>query len=212
MDIQALMDSDFFKWIVIPFLIFLARVCDVSLGTIRIMFVSRGDKLIAPILGFFEVIIWLLAIGQIMKNLSNPFCYLAYGFGFAFGNFIGIIIEEKMALGKHIIRIITQKGACELTNALRSSDFGVTDISAEGSRGNVRVIYTIIERSDLERVAAIIDKYNPKAFYTIEDIRAVRAGIFPGQQGFFARLFGKSTKKDRRFRVIRQIMRQRKGK
>jgi len=206
------MDSDLFTWIVIPFLIFLARVCDVSLGTIRIMFVSRGNKLAAPILGFFEVIIWLVAIGQIMQNLSNPFCYLAYGFGFAFGNFIGINIEEKMALGKYIIRIITKKDASDLISAMRRKGFGVTDIPAEGARGPVQVIYTIIKRADLDRVTAIIERKNPKAFYTIEDIRAVKEGIFPGQPNFISRFFRTPVKKVRRFRVIRRITRQRKGK
>ena len=80
---MSIMDSELFKWVLLPLLIVIARVIDVSIGTIRIVFVSRGHKIIAPVLGFFEVLIWLLAIGQIMRNLSNFMCYIAYGTGFA---------------------------------------------------------------------------------------------------------------------------------
>ncbi|HER42916.1 MAG TPA: hypothetical protein ENO08_00460, partial [Candidatus Eisenbacteria bacterium] len=86
---MTFIDSELFKWVVLPLLIILARVIDVTIGTIRIVFVSRGHKVIAPILGFFEVLIWLLAIGQIMRNLSNFMCYIAYGTGFALGTYMG---------------------------------------------------------------------------------------------------------------------------
>jgi uncharacterized protein YebE (UPF0316 family) len=92
MDNGILSNFGLYTWIVLPLLIFLARVVDVSMGTIRVIFVSRGLKYLAPVVGFFEVLIWLLAIGQIMKNLSSPLCYVAYAGGFAAGNYIGIVI------------------------------------------------------------------------------------------------------------------------
>ncbi len=134
-----LLDSNIFTWIILPLLIFIARVCDVTLGTVRIIFVSRGNKLIAPLLGFIEISIWLLAIRQIMQNLSNPFCYVAYALGFAFGNFVGIYIEEKAAFGKVVIRSITKTDASVLIDALRRKGFGVTNVHAEGSTGKVNV-------------------------------------------------------------------------
>ena len=101
--IIAALDFDVYAWIIIPFLIFLARVADVSIGTIRLIFISKGLKYLAPVVGFFEILIWLMAIGQIMKNLSNPICYIAYAGGFATGNFVGICIAEKLSLTAALI-------------------------------------------------------------------------------------------------------------
>ena len=108
MEAIFLSDSWVFTWVVLPVLIFLARIMDVSIGTLRLIFVSRGYKYYAPMLGFFEVIIWLLAIGQIMQHLDNFLCYLAYGLGFATGNYIGIYLDEKLSLGTVLIRIVSK--------------------------------------------------------------------------------------------------------
>ena len=95
---DALTFTPFFAWVVLPLLIFFARICDVTLGTIRVIFISKGFKYIAPCIGFFEVIIWLLAIGQVMNNITNVASYIAYGAGFATGTFVGMAIEEKLSL------------------------------------------------------------------------------------------------------------------
>ncbi len=178
MDLSVFYHSEIFKLIVIPLLIFLARICDVTLDTARIIYVSRGMKFLAPIIGFFEVLIWLLSITQIMNNLTNVVYYIAYAGGFAMGNFIGIYIEEKMAIGTVIIRIITQKAAADLVEYLKCDGYGVTYIDAYGTLGPVKVVYTIIKRRDVSRVIDIIRKFNPAAFFTIEDIRSVREGVF----------------------------------
>ena len=136
MSLDTLFDSGVFNWIILPLLIFCARILDVSLGTIRISFVSKGLKYLASLIGFVEVIIWLLAIRVIMQNLNNAVCYIAYGAGFAMGTFIGLQIEKKLALGNAIIRIVTQKDATELINSLRSQGFGVTSIDAVGEKFN----------------------------------------------------------------------------
>ena len=96
---MAFFGSEIFTFIILPILIFIARVCDVSIGTMRIIFISRGAKILAPLLGFFEILIWLVAIGKVMQNLDNIACYVAYAGGFATGNFVGIRIEEKLAMG-----------------------------------------------------------------------------------------------------------------
>jgi uncharacterized protein YebE (UPF0316 family) len=176
---MTLIDSELFKWVVLPFFIMLARVIDVSIGTIRIVFVSRGHKVIAPILGFFEVLIWLLAIGQIMRNLSNVMCYIAYGAGFALGTYVGLIIEEKLAIGILLVRIITHKDSSELIEALKKADYGVTSVPAYGTSGKVDIIFTLIRRSAISDVMRIIERFNPRAFYSIESVKAVREGIFP---------------------------------
>ena len=177
-------DSEFFTLIIIPLLIFLARVADVSLGTIRVIFVSKGLKYLAPIVGFFEVLIWLLAIGQIMHNLTNYFCYIAYAAGFATGNYVGMIIAEKLSLGIVLLRVITQKNADELIQSLSSEKYGVTFIDGCGTQGKVNVIFTIVPRKEISKVIALIKKFNPKAFYTIEDVDFVEKGIFPAKKNW----------------------------
>ena len=111
MDFSEILNNDFFTWVLLPILIFISRVLDVSLGTMRLIFVSKGYKLLAPVLGFFEVLIWLVAIGQIMQHLDNIFCYLAYGLGFATGNFVGIYLEEKMSIGTVINELPRRRAA-----------------------------------------------------------------------------------------------------
>ncbi|MEN8192144.1 MAG: DUF2179 domain-containing protein [Bacteroidota bacterium] len=162
-----------FNYIGIPILITLAKIIDVSLGTLRIILVSKGARKLAPVLGFIEVLIWIIAIGQVMKNLTNPINYIAYAFGFALGNYVGILIEQKLALGNVIIRIITRHDATELINYLQSNDIGVTVIPAEGTFGPVHLIFSVLKRSKIIQVIDIIKKFNPKAFYSIEDVRYV---------------------------------------
>jgi len=179
MDIAAIYHSEIFKFVILPALIFMARICDVTLDTLRIIYVSRGMKFAAPMIGFFEVLIWLMAISQIFQNLSNPVCYVAYAGGFAMGNFIGIILEEKMAIGTVVIRIITQKEAMQLIEVLKTNRYGVTHVDAQGVMGPVKIIFTIVKRKDIDRVLEIVRTCNPQAFFTIEDVRSVRRGVFP---------------------------------
>jgi uncharacterized protein YebE (UPF0316 family) len=184
-----LLNSELFAWIVLPLLIFIARVADVSLGTVRVIFVSRGLKYLAPIVGFFEIIIWLLAIGQIMQNLTNPICYIAYAGGFAAGNYIGIWIAEKLSLGIALIRVITSKDASELVQYLKTAEYGVTSVDAKGSAGKVQVVFTIVPRSEVASVVNLIKQFNPKAFYTIEEVGFVEEGIFPARKTWLNNLF-----------------------
>lgn len=175
---SSFFDSDFFSYALLPVLIFLARICDVSIGTMRIIFVSKGKKNIAPILGFFEVLIWITAISKIMQNLDNYVNYIAYAGGFATGNFIGMIIEERLAMGILMIRIFAHERGPELVAILNGNGYGATDVEAHGARQKVHLIYTIVHRNELERVLEVINNFNPKAFYTIEDVRSVNEGIF----------------------------------
>jgi Uncharacterized protein conserved in bacteria len=176
---EPLLSSPYFTYLVLPILIFCARICDVTFGTIRIILVSKGIKRIAPILGFIEVFIWILAISQIMANLNNWVCYFAYAAGFATGNYVGMIIEERLAMGTLILRIMISGTAEELVKALNKEDFGATTLHAEGSHGKVDLVYTIVNRKDLSRVEDIIKGFNPNAFYSIEEVKKVNKGVFP---------------------------------
>ena len=183
------LNSELFAWVVLPLLIFIARVADVSLGTVRVIFVARGLKYLAPFVGFFEIIIWLMAIGQIMQNLSNPICYIAYAGGFAMGNYIGILIAEKLSLGVVLIRVITSKEASELLEYLKTAEYGVTSVDAQGSSGKVQVVFTIVRRREVASVVNLIKQFNPKAFYTIEEVGFVEEGIFPARKTWLGNVF-----------------------
>jgi len=174
-----LANSAVYTWIVLPFLIFFARIADVSLGTVRVIFVSRGFKYLAPLVGFFEILIWLLAIGQIMRNLSNPACYIAYAGGFGMGNYVGIRIAEKLSLGVVLIRVVTKKDALSLVECLKAEDYGVTSVDGHGTSGEVKVIFTIVQRREARSVIDLIKRFNPQAFYSIEEVGFVEKGIFP---------------------------------
>jgi uncharacterized protein YebE (UPF0316 family) len=171
------MAFDFWGIIIVPILIFLARICDVSIGTVRIIFVSKGYRYLAPLLGFFEVFIWLLAMAKIMQNIDRWYYFLAYCTGFATGNFIGIILEERIAIGHVALRVISRVPADQLITQLKDAGYGVTFHTAQGSTGTVDVVYTIVKRSEIQTLARLINEFNPKAFYTIEEVRAVNEGI-----------------------------------
>jgi len=167
------MDTWYFDYLILPFLIFLARIVDVSMDTIRLIFIARGFKKIAPIIGFFQVLVWIITITRIMANLDNWTCYIAYSAGFATGNFTGMILEEKLALRVEMIRIITQRRADNLIAALKKDGFAVTTVNATGSFGDVSILYVVVSRKHIRQVLELIRQYNPRAFYTIEDIRFI---------------------------------------
>ena len=184
MDLMSFYNSDLFKWVILPILIFLARLTDVSLGTMRIIFVSRGVKYLAPVIGFVEINIWLLAIGQIMENLSNNnpnsiVCTLAYAGGFATGSFVGILIEEKVSIGLVLLRLISRHDTKELIEYLKSENYGVTIHDAEGVKGPVKIIFAVIRRKDLHSVLDRINQIHPHAFYSVEDVRSVGEAVMP---------------------------------
>lgn len=114
--------------------------------------------------GLFEVSVWLVAISQVMNNLDKPLYAIAYAVGFACGNYLGAYLDEKIALGVNLLQIITNKDAEQLVKYLRDNDFGVTSINAEGARGPVKVIYSVVRRKDLNKIIQIVNEFNPNAF------------------------------------------------
>lgn len=182
--------NDFFGIIIIPILIFFARILDVSINTIRIIFVMSGKKYIATILGFIESLIWLVAIGQIFKHMDNIYCYVAYPAGFASGIFIGMKIEEKIALGKVVIRVITSENLTPITHFLESNSFKYSIVSSESKEGKEKLLFAVLKR---DRVPEMLDELRvnlPKAFYTIESVKsASEAGMLiekPSRRGIGA--------------------------
>ncbi len=171
-------DSWAFVYIILPLLIILSRIVDVSLGTLRIIFVSKGMTRVAPLIGFFEVLIWIIAIGRIMDNLDNWVYYVAYAGGFGLGNYIGMVIEERLAIGHEMVRVVTKRDATDLVTRLRNEGYGVTYVDAHGADGEVAVLYVIVRRSMIKTVLGYINYYNPRALYTIESIKFVNKEIY----------------------------------
>ncbi|MRR31900.1 DUF2179 domain-containing protein [bacterium] len=162
-------------------LVFFARVIDVSLQTMRIIFISRGKKNIAPLLGFVEVFIWIAATGQLVRNLNDVWSYLAYAAGFAVGSYLGMYIDGRLALGTKIIRTIIPGDARDLTLQLHDAGYGVTSVPGQGSAGPVTMVYSIVKRRSLPEAVGIIHNLHPRAFVSIQDVSAVEKGIFPDQ-------------------------------
>lgn len=157
----------------VPLFIFGARIMDVSMGTLRIMFVSRGLRGKATLIGFFEVLIWIIIVAQIFQNLDNWLNYIAYAAGFATGTFIGMYVEERMKMGIQIFRIIVGKDREELIQALKENNFRVTSLDGEGKYGPVKVIFTVAKRKRWQQLANIVNEHAPNAFYSVEDVKHV---------------------------------------
>ncbi len=171
--------NEIFSLILLPALIFCARVMDVTLGTLRIVFISQGRKKLAPIVGFFEILIWLVAMGQIFSNLTNFIYYLAYAGGFAMGNYVGLIVEGKISLGLLSLQLILRENPEKLINILKEQGYSITTQTAEGPNGLVKIVLIVIKRKNLRTILEVIRSNNPKAFISVEQVKSVSGGNFP---------------------------------
>jgi uncharacterized protein YebE (UPF0316 family) len=160
-----------FSTLTLPLIIFLSRIADVSLGTIRITMVSRGYKLRSALLGFFEVLIWVIIVAQILNNLDNWVNYIAYAAGFSAGTFMGLYIEDKMKVGTVLVRIITLHKSEELIEALKEAGVALTSIDGKGGFNDVKVIFSIIKRKKINNVYNIVNEIDPEAFFSSEDVK-----------------------------------------
>lgn len=175
----------------VPLFIFMARILDVSLGTLRIMFVSKGMRGKATILGFVEVLIWIVIVAQIFQNLDNWLNYVAFAGGFATGTFVGMYIEERMKMGVQIFRIIVGEGYEQLAEKLQEADFRVTEIDGTGKYGPVKILFTIAKRKRWHDLAEIVNQYAPEAFYSVEDVKHVSMmdeDLHPQKQDLISRM------------------------
>jgi uncharacterized protein YebE (UPF0316 family) len=179
--ITMLESFDWFTWVYLPLIVFATRVLDVTLGTMRIIFLSRGRKYLAPLLGFVEVLIWITVVSQIVGGANNLVAYVSYASGFAVGNYVGMLMEDKLAIGTLVIRIILNHNGKALIDNLHAGGYGVTYVDGHGATGPVILVYTVVMRKELERVIEIIESASPKSFFTVEELRSVRQGIFPAR-------------------------------
>jgi len=176
MDIIAFLVSNWYAYLFLPALIFVFRILDVSLGTIRVIFISKGFRILAPVMGFFEILIWLAAIQTIFGNLNNPFYMIVYAAGFSCGTFTGIIIEEKLSVGKVMIRVITGGDASSLLQQLKKNKYTMTVAGAHGPEGEVQNIIMVVKRQHTKKIIKIVKDFNPKTFFVIEDVKYASEG------------------------------------
>jgi uncharacterized protein YebE (UPF0316 family) len=177
--VNSLVSTTWFDVPTLPLFVFLAEVTVVTLSTMRTIFIARGRKILAPILGLFEVSIWLFAIGQVMQNLSDLRCFVAFAAGFTVGNFLGILLEKKLAIGNLVVNVISHRDAAALIESLKLAKYGVTAIGAQGATGPVQVVTTVIKRKELNNVLSLVKRFDAKAFYSVNEIQAAASGIFP---------------------------------
>ena len=185
--IELLSDFDWYVWVGLPLLIFLARVFDVTLGTLRIIFTSRGLRNLAPLLGFIETFVWIVAVSSLVKHAQNLAAYVGYAGGFALGTLVGMFLENKLAIGTVTVRAIIRRDPKELLEALHRASFGFTAVDGRGSSGDVKIIYTTVKRQDLPAVIDIFHRALPGAFLSVEEVRSTELGVFPTPKNHFAR-------------------------
>ncbi len=157
--------------------IFLFRTLSITMSTVRTILIMRGMKLISAVVGFFEVLIFILVIGQVVQDISNYWNVMGYCLGFSAGTWIGMIIEERMAMGFVAMRLVSVKASQEIAQALREAGCGVTELVAMGKDGPVWMLEAVVSRKDLQEVLNIAMKIDNEAFVTAEDIRSVRKGF-----------------------------------
>jgi uncharacterized protein YebE (UPF0316 family) len=164
--------------IILPFVIFLLRVTDMSLDTLRVLFVIRGQKPQAWILGFFQSALWVVAVTSVLSNLDNLWNIAAYAGGFATGNVVGMAIEERLAIGFGQVSIISSRLGSAIAEAIRKDGYAATEMPGRGKDGTVSVITSSIRRRDIAAVRNNVYKIDPEAFITVEDIRPLHRGYW----------------------------------
>ncbi|UCD74165.1 MAG: hypothetical protein JSV91_10280 [Phycisphaerales bacterium] len=152
-------------------LIFLARVADVSMGTLRTAWIVQGRRTLAFFLGFFEVLIWLVAVSSVIRNISDNWWYaIFYALGFATGNYVGITLEQKLAYGEQTVRIFTQMGR-EMADAFRAAGFGVTVFRGQGRDSEVDMCFIETRRRAVGRLLAQARLMDPQCYYIVDDVQ-----------------------------------------
>jgi uncharacterized protein YebE (UPF0316 family) len=157
-------------------LIFCLRIVDVSCDTMRVLMAVRGKRFVAGVLGFFQALIWIFAVGTAIKYLGSWMHILGYSAGYAMGTYVGITIERAVAFGLNMVRIVSQHGGVEIAEALRDRGYGATEFAGFGRDGNVEIVQSVVQRAHLDEVMAIVDRFDPHAMVTVEEPKVLRGG------------------------------------
>jgi len=161
-------------------LIIVARIADVSFGTLRTVAIVNGYRGYSLILGFFEVLIWVLAVSKVLEGLSTNVLYvLSYAFGFAAGNYVGLTLERWIAIGQQVVRVFTQEGP-RVAGRLREDGHMVTELEGRGAAGPVSLLFVATSRKRAGRVGRRARELDPDCFLVVDDIRLASSASIPG--------------------------------
>lgn len=158
--------------------IFFARIIDVSLGTVRMILTIRGDRYIAAVIGFFEILVYVVALGKVLGSLDEPARLILYCLGFASGVVVGTWVEEMLALGYRGVQVTTDKANQALVNQLREEGYAITTWDAEGLGGPKLVMNLIVKRGMSSKVAQRIREYDEHAFIVFMEPKTFTGGYF----------------------------------
>ncbi|HYD51503.1 MAG TPA: DUF5698 domain-containing protein [Gemmatimonadaceae bacterium] len=160
-----------------PLLIFALRIVDVSLDTMRVIFLIRGKRGLASVLGFFIALIWLFAVGNAVRHIDSIWHVLGYAGGYATGTFVGVTIERAVAYGVAMVRVISTHAGAGIAEALRDRGYGATQFTGQGREGHVELVSVLVHRGHLEEVMSIVETHDRDAFVTVEEPKSMRGGL-----------------------------------
>lgn len=161
-----------------PVFIFCARIADVSIGTLRTICVVRGMRVVAPILGFFEVAIWITAVSGVLNHLNHWYNIMAYAGGFAAGNAVGMWIEERLAIGMQAVRLISSTKSAAVAAGLRLAGYAATELKGHGLNGDVSICFVVVPRKESSQVIRVAESIDPEVFITVEDVKSSEVRIY----------------------------------
>jgi len=159
--------------------IFLFRMANVALGTVRTLLVVRGERIVATLIGLFEALFFVVAVGKVVQDLGNLLNILAYCVGFAAGTWVGMILEKRLALGYVLVRIVSLQKGRRIALALREKGYGVTEMLGEGRAGRVGIIDVVAKRKDVPLITSLGCEVDEDAFITVQEPREVYRGYIP---------------------------------
>lgn len=171
-----------FEVLLTGLIIFLARVSDVSLGTLRMLMLVKGRRLPAATIGFFEALIYVNVLGRVLNQLDRWEYILVYSLGFAAGNYLGIFMEERMALGYAGVEIIVHSESDSLVQFLREKGFGVTVSEGWGKDGPKDILTVIVPRRQLTQLMSLVNDHDSKSFSIVMDARKTMGGYYQRQK------------------------------
>ena len=173
--ISEILSSNIFTWVIMPVLIILARMLDVSFGTLRFVFISKNKKLLASAAGFMEAFVWIMVVGKLLNGSSNIVWLIAYAAGFGIGTYLGLVLSEKMAIGKVMLRVIARREPKRLVAKLISKKYSFTIVDSKNQKGNTtKVLLLTLEAKELSKILHYVKEFNPKAFYSVEEVQSIK--------------------------------------
>ncbi len=158
--------------------VFCMRVTDMSLDTVRLLFTVRGRKLVAGAIGVVQAGVFILAVSRVLSGPLNPYTVAGYALGFGTGVMLGIVFEERLAVGYAMLRIYSNANGMQIAEQLRASGHAATEILARGREGNITVVNCVVARRNVTAVRAVVDALDANAFVTIDDARPLQHGYF----------------------------------